>query len=123
MMYMKITNHDKIKVKINKKTFLVKNCRGAKSIKGLMFDSMQDKDGALIYANNIWMPFVKQKLDLLFLDKDLNVLKQERAVPLTFNPKTWKVYRCDDAKYCLELKAGIVNRKITKIFINTPPSQ
>ncbi|MCX6815568.1 MAG: DUF192 domain-containing protein [Candidatus Aenigmarchaeota archaeon] len=89
---------------INKKKFKIKDCKGAASIKGLMFDEMQDKDGALIYANSIWMPFVRQDLMLVFLDEKMRILKTEIAKPITLHPKTWKTYKHGSAKYCLELK-------------------
>jgi len=70
-----------------------------------MFDEIKNKDGALIYANSIWMPFVKKPLKLLFLDENMKLIKTvEKAVPMTLNPKTWKIYECRDAKYCLEVK-------------------
>jgi uncharacterized membrane protein (UPF0127 family) len=65
---------------------------------------MKDKDGALIYANNIWMPFVKQNLKLFFLDANKKVIGEQLAVPMTLNPKTWKTYTNKKAKYCLEIK-------------------
>ena len=106
-----------MKVRIGKKILNIKDCKGAASLKGLMFDDMNDKDGALIYANNIWMPFVKHELDLFFLDSQMRVLKKERAVPLTLNTSTWKVYKCAEATKCLEVKAGLVKGKIKKIKI------
>ncbi len=108
---------------VSGKKLRIKDCRGFSSVKGLMFDTMKNKDGALIYANNIWMPFVKHELDLLFLDEKFNIVKKEKAVPMTLRASTWKVYKCEGAKYCLELKAGLVKGKITKISINTPTRQ
>ncbi len=99
-----------LKIKIGSKMLRIKDCRGLSSVKGLMFDSLGDKDGALIYANNIWMPFCRP-LDLIFLDNDFTVLELKRAVPLTINPKTWKVYKSERAKYCLEIKTGLVKAK------------
>ena len=98
-------------IKINKKKFRIKDCKGLSSIRGLMFDKMNDIDGALIYANKIWMPFVKHELDLLFLDENLRIIEKQRATPATLNPKTWKIYKCDEAKYCLELRTGTVKAK------------
>ena len=100
---MKIKN-----LRINSKKLKIKDCKGISSVKGLMFNSMNNIDGALIYANKIWMPFVKHNLDLLFLDENFRLLKKQLAVPATLNPKTWKIYECSDAKYCLELKAGTI---------------
>lgn len=93
-----------IKVKVGKRLFRIKDCKGLSSLRGLMFDDMKTYDGALIYANNIWMPFVKEKLNIVFLDKDMKVLRQEIAVPLSFDSKSWKIYAHSGAKYCLELK-------------------
>ncbi len=93
-----------IEIKANGKTYRVKDCKGFASVRGLMFDKIDKYDGALIYANNIWMPFVKSKLDLFFLDNRMKVLEKQTAVPLTLNPKTWKTYSNKKAKYCLEIK-------------------
>jgi uncharacterized membrane protein (UPF0127 family) len=103
------------KIKIGSKVLRIKDCRGLSSARGLMFDSLADKDGALIYANNIWMPFCRS-LDLYFLDKNFVVLGKKTAVPMTMNPKTWKVYANEKARYCLELKNGAASiRKGQKI--------
>ena len=99
-------------VKIGRKALKIKECRTG--IRGLMFNSMKDIDGALIKNISgqlkIWMPFVQKPLDLFFLDKDFIVMKKQSAVPITLNPKTWKLYSCN-ASYCLEIKAGLVNAK------------
>lgn len=97
------------------KMLRIKDCRGASSVRGLMFDPLIERDGALIYANNIWMPFVKHELDLFFLDERFRVVKRERAVPVTLNPKTWKTYRCAEARYCLEVKAGLVKERAPRL--------
>ena len=88
----------------------INDCRGIFSLSGLMFDNMNDIDGALIYANNVWMPFVKRKLDLLFLDGNLRVIEIQKAVPITFNPNTWRIYANNNAKYCLEIKTGLIKK-------------
>jgi uncharacterized membrane protein (UPF0127 family) len=93
-----------VTIKIKGKAYKVKDCRGFASVKGLMFDKIDKYDGALIYANNIWMPFVKHKLDLFFLDNKMKVIEKKTAVPMTLNPKTWKTYSSKKAKYCLEIK-------------------
>jgi len=97
-----------LEVGIGNKKLWIKDCKGFDSIRGLMFNTMDKIDGALIHANKIWMPFVMHRLDLFFLDKNFRVLKKELAIPITLNPKTWKIYKCEKARYCLELKAGIV---------------
>jgi uncharacterized membrane protein (UPF0127 family) len=68
-----------------------------------MFDSLKDKDGALIYANSIWMPFC-MPLKLFFLDDKKKVISMQNAVPIGLNPKTWKIYSDPRAKYCLEVR-------------------
>lgn len=97
-----------IKVMIGNITIKVKDCKGMASARGLMFDYMQNYDGALIYANSIWMPFVKYELDLLFLDESFKVVEIQHAVPLTFNPSTWRIHRNKKARYCLEIKSVAV---------------
>ena len=98
-------------LKIGKKRLRIKDCRGLSSISGLMFNSMKKIDGALIYGANIWMPFVKTDLDLLFLDRSYKIVDVQRAVPATLNTKTWKIYSSKRARYCLELKAGLVRAR------------
>jgi uncharacterized membrane protein (UPF0127 family) len=107
-----------IQVQVGKKTFRVKDCKGLSSVKGLMFDEMKNYDGALIYANRIWMPFVKKDLNLIFLDKDMKVIKSKIAVPVNSSRKSWKVYRDNRALYCLELKnTGLKIAKGTRIKV------
>lgn len=97
------------------KPLRIKDCKGISSVKGLMFNPLKDIDGALIYANSVWMPFVKE-LDLIFLDGNFRVVETKRAVPITLNPKTWKVYKNEKARYCLEVRKGIAKaRKGTQI--------
>jgi uncharacterized membrane protein (UPF0127 family) len=57
------------------------------------------------------MLFAKKRLDLLFIDKKFKVIEIQQAVPITFNPKTWKVYENMEANYCLEIKSGLIGRK------------
>ena len=98
-------------VRISGKRVKIKDCRGFGSISGLMFKDMTDHKGALIHSNSVWMPFVQHELDLLFLDKNHFVIDIQRAIPLSFDPRTWKVYKCNKARYCLELKADTVSVK------------
>jgi len=105
-------------VRIKRNVIKVKNCKGFASLFGLAFDEMKSHGGALIYSNSVWMPFVKHDLDLLFLDNNFRIVNIQKAVPITLNPKTWKSYKCKKAKYCLELKAGLISaRKGMKIAI------
>lgn len=87
--------------------YLIKDCTGLRSIKGLMFDSMKNTDGAMIYGSSIWMPFVRQPLQLIFLDRNDAVLKVMNAIPMTYHPKTWKFYTCIHASRCIEMKNEI----------------
>jgi uncharacterized membrane protein (UPF0127 family) len=104
-----------IPITINKKRLRVKDCKGLSSVRGLMFDSLKGKDGALVYGNRIWMPFVKKPLTLIFLDKNYAVTSVQEAVPITLNPKTWKIYSDKSAKYCLELVKKIKIKKNTLV--------
>jgi len=99
-----------MKLKISGKMLKIKDCK-LSSARGLMFDDMKDNDGALIYGSSIWMPFVKHELDLLFLNRDFVVLDVQHAKPMKLHPDTWKTYSCKNAKYCLEIKHGVVNVK------------
>ena len=100
-----------LKVKLGRNKLKIKDCKGLSSIRGLMFDDLKNYKGALIYANNIWMPFVRHDLDLLFLSSDFRIIDIQKAVPMNFNPNTWKTYKCAKARYCLEIKAGLVKAK------------
>ena len=104
-----------VKIKIGNRILKVKDCKGLSSLKGLMFDSMENHDGALIYSNSIWMPFVKHKLKLIFLDESFKVADTQNSIPLSFNPKSWKIYSCFEAKYCLETNKKVNVRKGSKI--------
>ncbi len=97
-------------IRAGRRTLRIKDCKGVSSVKGLMFDQMKGIDGALIYANSIWMPFVKE-LDLFFLDGDFRVVEARRAVPITLDPKTWKIYKNEKAKYCLEVRKGVLRAR------------
>jgi len=104
-------------LRIGGRTLSIKDCPGFASARGLMFDSLKDKDGALIYANNIWMPFCRP-LDLYFLDAKFRVLQKQKADPITLNRKTWRIYEDKKASYCLEIRQGMTNiRKGAKIIL------
>jgi uncharacterized membrane protein (UPF0127 family) len=100
-----------LKVMVAGKKIRIKDCKGLSSFRGLMFDDMKKYNGALIYAASIWMPFVKYELDLLFLDKNYRIVDIHRAVPVTLDLKTWRIYECNKADYCLEVVAGLVKAK------------
>lgn len=93
-----------VEIKIEGRKRRLKDCKGLSAVRGLMFDDICGYDGALIHANSIWMPFVRHKLMLFFLDKNMKILSKQKAVPLKLNPATWKIYSDDRAKYCAEIK-------------------
>lgn len=95
---------DFIHVEIEGRKLKLKDCRGLSSVRGLMFDSMEFHDGALIHANSVWMPFVRRRLTLFFLDSNMNVIAKQQAEPLTADPRTWKIYANSNAKYVAEVK-------------------
>ncbi len=92
-----------IRMRIENRQVKLKDCRGLSSIRGLMFDDIKEYDGALIYGNSVWMPFVRHKLILFFLDEDMKILEKKSAEPMTLNPKTWRIYENKKAKYCVEI--------------------
>ena len=94
-----------IRMTFGGKKLRIKDCSGLSSLRGLMFHDMEGIDGALIYANAVWMPFVRKKLKLFFLDEKKRVLSTTVATPMTLHPKTWKVYKNHKASYVLEIKA------------------
>lgn len=99
---------------VDGKVLRIKDCRDPiKAMRGLMFSSLCKEDGALIKGNSIWMPFCKP-LVLVFLDKNYKIMKTDDAVPLTLNPRSWHIYSCKDAKYCLEINALLVEKKRIK---------
>ena len=93
-------------IKLGNKKLKIKDCKGFASIIGLMFNNFKKTDGALIYANSVWMIFVKYDLDLFFLDENFSVIEIKHTKKITLNPKTWKIYKNKKAKYCLEIKSG-----------------
>lgn len=106
-----------MKAIISGESFQVKDCKGLSSLRGLMFDSMEDKDGAFIYANSIWMPFVRKELQLIFLDAGHRVTSVQEAVPITLDPRTWRFYKDKKAIYCLEAAKKTKARKGMQIKI------
>ena len=98
----------------------IKDCRGLKSFRGMMFSR---KDGALLVKPfyhskgiNVWMPFVP-KLDLYFLSADYKIISKKCAASLSLNPKTWRIYSCPEAHYCLELRSSL-NLKLSQKDVN-----
>ncbi len=91
-------------MKLGKRTVRIIDCRGLSSIRGLMFDNMKGYDGALIYGNFIWMPFVRHSLVLYFLDENRKIVDKQLAKPMTLHPRTWKIYSNKKARFCVEVK-------------------
>jgi uncharacterized membrane protein (UPF0127 family) len=104
-----------VRVKIGKRKLRIKDCRNFFSLTGLMFDNMEKIDGALIYGNSLWMPFVKKDLELIFLDDDFKVVGVQDAVPLTLDPRTWRIYENRRARYCLEISRGLAPKRLKDI--------
>ena len=89
-----------MRIKAGNRTLDAKDCTSLLSaMRGLMFSH---EGVALVRGGGIWMPFVAKPLWLYFLDNALKVIKTDYAVPLTLDPKTWKVHSCSGASYCLE---------------------
>lgn len=86
---------------------------------GLMFvEEINDNQGMLFVfeeenPRSFWMKNTYISLDILFLDKDLRVVKIiENLEPL----REWPYYNSDfPAKYALELKAGAVEKNSLEI--------
>ncbi|MBI2547129.1 MAG: DUF192 domain-containing protein [Candidatus Aenigmarchaeota archaeon] len=106
-----------LKIKARNKTLKVKDCRGLRSITGLMFDPMRNHDGALIYGNCLWMPFVKQNLKLVFLDAEFKVVNIQSSVPLSTDSRSWKIYSSPNANYCLETKRNVTVKLGDKLMV------
>ena len=87
--------------------------------KGLMLRKSLPRNSALLMIfdkpgkHGIWMPFMRFPIDIVFLDSRKRVVGlHERARPISFRKKTWKVYYPEKpAKYIIELPAGTVKRK------------
>ncbi len=78
---------------------------------GMLFDFGKDK------KEGFWMLFMKIPIDMIFIDSDKRVVDIKYSVkPLTFNPRTWKIYYPKrPARWVLEMKAGSMKRLKTKI--------
>ena len=57
-----------------------------------------------------WMFGVSYKIWIAFLDDNKRVVEVLQAIPLTLNPKTWKVYQPKKpCKYILEMPEKLAN--------------
>lgn len=58
-----------------------------------------------------WMLSMHYSIKIVFIDKNKKVIDVQKAVPLSLNTKTWKIYRPKErCKFVLELGKDI-NRK------------
>ena len=116
---MRITNKTKNRV--------LANAEVASSIwsktRGLMFRKSLPRGSGLLMdfkgeaRPGIWMLFMRFPIDLVFIDKKTRVVDiKENIRPLTFSPRTWRVYYPKrPARYVLEIPAGTVKRTGTGI--------
>jgi hypothetical protein len=91
--------------------------------KGLMFRDSLGKDAGLLmeFAGetkpDIWMPFMRFSIDIIFIDEEKRVADiKENAMPISRKPGTWRIYvpkaKC---KWVLEVNAGRAKETRTKI--------
>lgn len=58
----------------------------------------------------IWTLFMRFPIDIAFVSSKMKIVKIVRdAKPLTFNPKTWKIYREKNVRYVLETESNALN--------------
>ncbi len=58
-----------------------------------------------------WMFGMRYPIKIVFIDKNKKVISVQKAVPLSLNPASWKIYRPEErCKYVLELGRDI-NKK------------
>ncbi len=82
-----------------------------KKAKGLMF--AEEKKNILFTFSRegkygFWMPFVRFPILICFADSKKRIIQTEKAIPVTFSPKTWKIYKPKHKiKYVLELAEDI----------------
>jgi uncharacterized membrane protein (UPF0127 family) len=60
------------------------------------------------YKWSFWMFGVRYKIKIIFISKDKRVVDVKNGTPISFNPKTWKIYEPKhDCKYVLETPLNI----------------
>ncbi len=81
--------------------------------KGLMFRKEPPEGGMLFVFKNdgmhsIWMPFMRFPIKIIFYDSKGKIINAvENAKPISFDPKTWKIYRPEGpCKYILEIRCN-----------------
>lgn len=95
-----------MKIKIGKKTIDAEVADNSiKHFLGLSFSDKKNMLFKMFYEKRwrMWMFGVKFPINIIFINKDKVIVDIKKAFPLTNDPKTWKVYRPEEAcKYILE---------------------
>ena len=87
-------------------------------MRGLMLRGSLPRGTALLMIfgkpgkHGIWMPLMRFPIDIVFLDSHKRVVGlHERARPVSFRRRTWKIYYPErDAKYAIEMAAGEIKK-------------
>jgi uncharacterized membrane protein (UPF0127 family) len=76
-----------------------------KQVRGLMFSKKKN----LLFTmssesyHSFWMFGVRFPIKMIFINSDFEIVDIHNAEPLTFNPKSWKIYKPKEkCKYILE---------------------
>jgi len=72
---------------------------------GLSFSEKKNMFFPLSYEGkwSLWMFGVRYPIKMIYIDKDKTVIDIKEAIPLSFNPKTWRTYKPKNScKYILE---------------------
>ncbi|MEA1992783.1 MAG: DUF192 domain-containing protein [Euryarchaeota archaeon] len=82
-------------------------------MKGLM---LKEKGRVLLKFHRegkyqIWMALMRFSIDIIGIGKERRVVDIMKAVPLSFNPKTWKLYTPEKCRYILEIEDGLAQKK------------
>ncbi len=83
-----------------------------KRVKGLMFrEKLRENSGMLFIFENeeyktFWMKNTLIPLDIIFIDKNLEIMDIEYAIPCNENPCTLYYRSSKPSKYVLEVNAG-----------------
>ena len=102
-------------ISIGKKKIKVETANSfIKKAIGLMFR----KKGRMLFVfafpgrHGIWMPFIRFPIDIIFADSEGKIVAiHENAMPLSANPKTWRIYSPKKpAKYVLEVEAWLCRK-------------
>jgi len=76
-----------------------------KRLMGLSFSEKRNMFFPLSFEGrwSLWMFGVRYPIKMIFIDKDKTVIDIKEAIPLSFDPKTWKTYKPrKSCKYILE---------------------